>query len=244
MIQPTAPANSSDASSPQNNAWNHLLALETQVQTIQTSLTLHMTNSLQMLLEHLPSTPVITPTPPTPPETIPAPHFNVSAAPHTKIPCPALSDTYGDQSVEFFPLDPAKTAALSLHNLNQYGQENQSLDDYIDSFHALAEQAGYPDGLQLCLTFHDGLHPTLIECIDNLAEGHPDDSIATWYKVAHYQWQLMELKHELQHPNTSHPVHVLLSCQLLIPSLLYMVPLSLHHLQQQHDLYLQESPWK
>ncbi|KAG6858156.1 hypothetical protein C0995_014751, partial [Termitomyces sp. Mi166 len=107
MTQPTIPANSSDASSPQDKAWNCLLVLETQVQTTQTSLTLHMTelvrlcqtmdiisHSLQMLLEHLPPTPVVTPTPPTPPEMNPAPCFDVSAAPHTKIPRPALPDTY------------------------------------------------------------------------------------------------------------------------------------------------------
>ncbi|KAG6880852.1 hypothetical protein C0995_004095, partial [Termitomyces sp. Mi166 len=47
-----------------------------------------------MLLEHLPPTPVVTPTPPTPPEMNPALRFDVSAAPHTKIPCSALSDTY------------------------------------------------------------------------------------------------------------------------------------------------------
>ncbi|KAG6871930.1 hypothetical protein C0995_014793 [Termitomyces sp. Mi166 len=112
MTQPTVPANFLDTSNPQDDAWNRLLALETQVQTTQTSLTLHTTelarlhqtmdtisHSLQMLLEHLSPTPVITPTPPTPPETNPAPCFNVSTAPHTKIPCPALSDTYdGDQA--------------------------------------------------------------------------------------------------------------------------------------------------
>ncbi|KAG6893639.1 hypothetical protein C0995_016455, partial [Termitomyces sp. Mi166 len=113
MTQPTAPANPLDASSPQDDAWNHLLALETQVQTTQTSLTLHTTelaglhqtmdtisHSLQMLLEHLPPTPVITPTPPTPPEMNPAPCFDVSAAPHIKIPHPALSNTYNrDQAM-------------------------------------------------------------------------------------------------------------------------------------------------
>ncbi|KAG6880608.1 hypothetical protein C0995_005647 [Termitomyces sp. Mi166 len=52
-----------------------------------------------MLLEHLPPTPVVTSTPSTPPETNPAPCFDVSAAPHTKIPHPALPDTYdGDQA--------------------------------------------------------------------------------------------------------------------------------------------------
>ncbi|KAG6900747.1 hypothetical protein C0995_003200 [Termitomyces sp. Mi166 len=46
-----------------------------------------------------------------------------------------------------------------------------------------------------------------MEHIDNLAEGCPDNSITARYKVAHDQWQLMELKCELQCPNTSHPVH-------------------------------------
>ncbi|KAG6887004.1 hypothetical protein C0995_002429 [Termitomyces sp. Mi166 len=46
-----------------------------------------------------------------------------------------------------------------------------------------------------------------MEHINNLAEGCSNNSIATWYKVAHDQWQLMELKHELRCPNTSYPVH-------------------------------------
>ena len=59
------------------------------------------------------------------------------------------------------------------------------LDEYIDSFRVLVEQAGYLDGLQLCLTFRDGLHPTLIDQIDNLAEGQPSDKhIESWFKVA------------------------------------------------------------
>ncbi|KAG6895621.1 hypothetical protein C0995_012438, partial [Termitomyces sp. Mi166 len=88
-----------------------------------------------------------------------------------------------------------------------YGQGKQSLDDYIDSFHALAKQAGYPDGLQLCLTFCEGLHPTLMEHINNLVEGCPNNSIATWHKVSRDQWQLMELKRELRRLKTSYPVH-------------------------------------
>ncbi|KAG6881439.1 hypothetical protein C0993_001465, partial [Termitomyces sp. T159_Od127] len=99
---------------------------------------------------------------------------------------------------EFFPIDPAKSAALALRNREQYGQGKRTLDEYIDSFQALVEQAAYPDGLQLCLTFQDGLHPALMECINNLAEGCPDDEqIASWYKVAWDQWQLMEIQREL-----------------------------------------------
>ncbi|KAG6881532.1 hypothetical protein C0993_001046 [Termitomyces sp. T159_Od127] len=73
-----------------------------------------------------------------------------------------------DFQAEFFPIDPAKSAALALHNREQYRQRKQMLDEYIDSFQALIEQAAYPDGLQLCLTFQDG---------------RPDDKqIASWYK--------------------------------------------------------------
>ncbi|KAG6892289.1 hypothetical protein C0993_004216, partial [Termitomyces sp. T159_Od127] len=63
-----------------------------------------------------------------------------------------------DFRAEFFPIDPAKSATLALHNREQYGQGKRTLDEYIDSFWALVEQAAYPDGLQLCLTFRDGLH--------------------------------------------------------------------------------------
>ncbi|KAG6894341.1 hypothetical protein C0993_011760 [Termitomyces sp. T159_Od127] len=61
---------------------------------------------------------------------------------------------------EFFPIDPAKSATLALCNREQYGQGKWTLDEYIDSFWALVKQVAYPDGLQLCLTFQDGLHPT------------------------------------------------------------------------------------
>ncbi|KAG5348928.1 hypothetical protein C0989_007120 [Termitomyces sp. Mn162] len=85
-----------------------------------------------------------------------------------------------------------------LCNREQYRQGKCTLDEYIDLFWALVEQATYSDSLQLCLTFWDGLHPTLVEHIDNLAESHPnDEKIALWYEVAQDQWQLMEIWREL-----------------------------------------------
>ncbi|KAG6871505.1 hypothetical protein C0993_003225, partial [Termitomyces sp. T159_Od127] len=68
-----------------------------------------------------------------------------------------------DFQAEFFPIDPAKSATLALHNREQYRQGKQTLDKYIDSFQALVEQAAYSDGLQLCLMFWDGLHSALME---------------------------------------------------------------------------------
>ncbi len=59
------------------------------------------------------------------------------------------------------------------------------MDEYINSFRVLVKQAAYPNSLQLCLTFWDGLYFTLVECIDNLVEGCPnDEKIVLWYKVA------------------------------------------------------------
>ncbi|KAG6882806.1 hypothetical protein C0993_009043 [Termitomyces sp. T159_Od127] len=104
---------------------------------------------------------------------------------------------------ESFPIDSAKSTALVLRNRKQYGQGKRTLDEYIDFFQVLVKQAAYPDGLQLCLTFQDGLHPVLMEHIDNLAEAHPDDKqVASWYKVAWDQWQLMEIWWDL---SQAHP---------------------------------------
>ncbi|KAG5351990.1 hypothetical protein C0989_004285 [Termitomyces sp. Mn162] len=98
-----------------------------------------------------------------------------------------------DFQAEFFLLNPAKTAALMLHDQEQYGQGKHTLDEYIDSW-ALVKQATYPNSLQLCLTFQDGLHPMLVKHIDNLMEGYSDDKrIALWYEVAQDQWQLMKI---------------------------------------------------
>ncbi|KAG5732399.1 hypothetical protein E4T56_gene11335 [Termitomyces sp. T112] len=123
-----------------------------------------------------------------------------------------------DFYVEFFLLDPAKTASLTLHDREQYGQGKCMLDEYIDSFWALVEQAAYPNGLQLCLKFWDGLHPTLMEHIDSLVEGLLDDKrIASWYKVAWDQWQLMEIQRELHYPHSA-------LCLALATSFHYLIP--------------------
>ncbi|KAG6901157.1 hypothetical protein C0995_016364 [Termitomyces sp. Mi166 len=106
MTLPATLAAPLDAPSHQDNAWNCLPALETQMQTTQASPALYMTelaglhqiidtisHSLQMLLEHLPSTPVTTPAPPAPLEMDSTLCFNLSV-PHIKIPCLAFPGAY------------------------------------------------------------------------------------------------------------------------------------------------------
>ncbi|KAG6882217.1 hypothetical protein C0993_011482, partial [Termitomyces sp. T159_Od127] len=101
-----------DALAPQDEAWTHLLHLETQVQLTQASLTHHMTElstlhqttdhifqSLQALLKHLtPHTappPVAEPSPAAP--AVPAAALGVLAGPWAQLPCLALPDMYNGE---------------------------------------------------------------------------------------------------------------------------------------------------
>ncbi|KAG5348958.1 hypothetical protein C0989_006904, partial [Termitomyces sp. Mn162] len=104
---PTPPAPPSDASSPQDNAWCHLMSLETQVQLTQDFLTSHMAEltglhqtteavslPLQALLERLLFAPTTSSMPPADAEQfVSAPGLGPSA-PHSKLPHPALPDVY------------------------------------------------------------------------------------------------------------------------------------------------------
>ena len=79
MTQPVLPGDPSDVSSPQDEAWNRLLALEAQVQATQDSLTHHtmefarlrqttdtISQSLQALVERLSPSPPSIPAVPLP----------------------------------------------------------------------------------------------------------------------------------------------------------------------------------
>ncbi|KAG6881272.1 hypothetical protein C0993_002156 [Termitomyces sp. T159_Od127] len=205
MSQLANPDTPPDAPAPQDEAWTHLLHLETQVQLTQASLTHHTTElstlrqttdhisqSFQALLERLPPRtappPVAEPSPAA--LAVPAAAPGVSAGPWAQLPRPALPDMYdGDRTsgerflqscltyihlsrdafdsdalkiawvlsymkagrastyalrvlrhpggvgsftdwaafekdfwAEFFPIDPAKSAALALRNREQYRQ--------------------------------------------------------------------------------------------------------------------------
>ncbi|KAG5730928.1 hypothetical protein E4T56_gene7090 [Termitomyces sp. T112] len=115
MTQPTPPAPPPDASSSQDDAWSCLLSLETHIQLTQAFLTSHtakltglcqttevMSLSLQALLKHLPLTPTPPPGPPAAAARFSSAPSSEVSAPHSKIPCFALSDIfYGDcRSVE------------------------------------------------------------------------------------------------------------------------------------------------
>ena len=69
----------------------------------------------------------------------------------------------------------------------------------------------------------DGLHPTLIDRIDNL--GPNNDHIESWFKVAQEQWQPMELKCELQR-SQSRPMAPLHAVLPMLPAA-YHIPMDI-----------------
>ncbi|KAG5351804.1 hypothetical protein C0989_004841 [Termitomyces sp. Mn162] len=119
-------------------------------------------------------------------EPAPTPSTHVPAAPvilQPQILCSALPDAYNSacSSGEQF----LQSCLTYIHLREQYEQRKHTLDEYIELFQALVKQAAYFNGLQLCLTFWDGLHSALVEHINNLAEGRPnDEKIVLWYEVA------------------------------------------------------------
>jgi hypothetical protein len=59
------------------------------------------------------------------------------------------------------------------------------MDEYIDEFKDLIDQAGYADGLAVVMKFRKGLRRDIQDQIAQLAHGRPDDSFPEgWYEAA------------------------------------------------------------
>ena len=59
------------------------------------------------------------------------------------------------------------------------------MDDYIDEFSELIDEAGYTDGLSIVIKFWKGLDWDIQDCIAEMVQGRPDDKDPEgWYKAA------------------------------------------------------------
>jgi len=59
------------------------------------------------------------------------------------------------------------------------------VDDYIDEFSELVEEAGYVDGLSIVMKFRRGLDRDIQDRIAELVQGRPeDDDLDGWYSAA------------------------------------------------------------
>ncbi|KAG6876308.1 hypothetical protein C0993_004128 [Termitomyces sp. T159_Od127] len=85
----------------------------------------HISQSLQALLEHLPSI------------TAPPLVAETSLAAPAEVCVESFTDWAAlekDFQAEFFPINPAKSAALVLHNKEQYEQRKRTFNKHIGSF--------------------------------------------------------------------------------------------------------------
>src|ERR1700727_955709 len=76
----------------------------------------------------------------------------------------------------FCPVDEEMTAALALND-DAYFQGKRSVDEYIDEFTDLLEDAGLNDRLQVVLMFRKGLDPAIRTRIAEMVDGRPDDKV-------------------------------------------------------------------
>jgi Retrotransposon gag protein len=85
---------------------------------------------------------------------------------------------------KFCPKNKA-TVALTKLESTRYYQGRKSVDDYIDEFSELVEEAGYSDGLSIVMKFQKGLDRDIHDHIAEMVLGRPeDDNPEEWYVAA------------------------------------------------------------
>jgi hypothetical protein len=89
-----------------------------------------------------------------------------------------------DFSTKFCPKNEA-TAALTKLKSTCYYQGWKAVDDYIDEFSELVDEAGYTDGLSIVMKFRKGLDRDIQDRIVEMVQGRPsDDDPEGWYSAA------------------------------------------------------------
>jgi hypothetical protein len=85
---------------------------------------------------------------------------------------------------EFCPKNETQMALAKLET-NGYFQGKRSVDDYIDDFRELIDQAGYKEGLPIVVKFRRGLNREIQDQIAQLVSGRPpDNDPEQWYTAA------------------------------------------------------------
>jgi hypothetical protein len=105
---------------------------------------------------------------------------------------------------EFCPKNEAQIALTKLETTT-YHQNRKSVDEYVDEFRELIEQAGYTEGLAIVIKFRRGLNRKIQDTIANLPIGRPGDNDPdAWYEAA-VQADENRQTNELFHGGTSTP---------------------------------------
>ena len=87
-------------------------------------------------------------------------------------------------AAEFCPKNETQLALAKLET-SAYHQGRRSVDEYVDDFKELIDQAGYSEGLAIVVKFRRGLQREIQDQIAHLAFGRPgDDDPEAWYDAA------------------------------------------------------------
>ncbi|GLB45813.1 hypothetical protein LshimejAT787_3100030 [Lyophyllum shimeji] len=85
---------------------------------------------------------------------------------------------------EFCPQDEKRKAATTLET-SAYYQGSRSVDEYIDEFMDLVEEAQFPDGVQLVFRFRHGLDSKIEAKVASMVDGRPSDKcVQDWIDAA------------------------------------------------------------
>jgi hypothetical protein len=85
---------------------------------------------------------------------------------------------------EFCPKNETQLALAKLETMT-YHQGKRSVDEYVDDFRELIEQAGYTEGLAIVVKFRRGLAKGIQDQIANIPIGRPSDNDPeAWYNAA------------------------------------------------------------
>ncbi|GLB40640.1 putative zinc ion binding [Lyophyllum shimeji] len=104
---------------------------------------------------------------------------------HGGVPCfGAYAEFHAQFIAEFCPRDEKRKAATTFET-SAYHQGSCSVDEYIDEFQDLAEEAQFPDGAQLVFRFRHSLDPRIEAKVTNMVDGHPsDERVQEWIDAA------------------------------------------------------------
>src|ERR1700720_133297 len=114
-----------------------------------------------------------------------------------------------DFASKFCQKDEA-TAALTKLESTRYYQGRTSVDDYIDEFFELVDEARYTDGLAIVMKFQKGLDWDIQDRIAEMVQGRPNDADPQgWYNAA----QLLDANKSANQAfhgseRTAPPVHI------------------------------------
>jgi hypothetical protein len=102
------------------------------------------------------------------------------------------------------------TAALTKLESTCYYQGWKVVDDYINEFSELVDEAGYTDSLSIVMKFRRGLDRDIRDWIAEMVQGRPsDDDPDGWYSAActfDANWAANQAFHGVQHQTAPVPM--------------------------------------